>query len=337
MTTLHIFNPETDFALAHGANYTPPASIVGLRKKGMLTPTLYCREHDWIYVADIPEEGLKELPYYDIAVSKGIKIACDKDICAFNGYVLPWGWNQQIRNQLINRGVAEHLLKTEVEIETLRSLSHRRNAALLLRYMYSLANMEPPYPLPIEITDMNQLTQWLQNTKGGYIKAPWSSSGRGVRRALREDDRTLLQWAKGTLRRQNSIMAEVPWNRTFDFATEWWMTKDGKTRFLGYSVFEVDFHSQYIRNVTGTQEELKERINKATNYSWDKGNWLEIQKLSLEQTIGHKYNGPLGIDCLADEEGNVNPCVEVNMRLTMGMASLHKELPPEGIDEKQYL
>ena len=38
------------------------------------------------------------------------------------------------------------------------------------------------------------------------------------------------------------------------------------------------------------------------------------------------YVGPVGIDMLADKDGRVNPCVEINLRHTMGMtaAALYK-------------
>ena len=47
-----------------------------------------------------------------------------------------------------------------------------------------------------------------------------------------------------------------------------------------------------------------------------------MQSEILSRIVGHDYEGPAGIDMLVTSKGEVNLCVEINFRMTMGMANL---------------
>lgn len=51
---------------------------------------------------------------------------------------------------------------------------------------------------------------------------------------------------------------------------------------------------------------------------------IESQRLAIDSLIAPHYNGPVGIDMFSTVEGDLNPCVEINLRLTMGLAALWK-------------
>ena len=128
-----------------------------------------------------------------------------------------------------------------------------------------------------------------------------------------------MEWAHGVIRRQWSIIAEPSWNKRLDFATEWTI-RSGKPEFLGYSIFEASSRGKYHGNVEDSQENLLKRIQKAApSFGED---IIEAQKMALATHIAPFYEGPLGIDMLSDNEGNINSCVEINLRLTMGHLSL---------------
>lgn len=58
----------------------------------------------------------------------------------------------------------------------------------------------------------------------------------------------------------------------------------------------------------------------------EKGNNLASiisrQRLMLENYVAQYYEGPLGIDMMVTEEGNIHPCVEINIRNTMGRVAV---------------
>ena len=70
----------------------------------------------------------------------------------------------------------------------------------------------------------------------------------------------------------------------------------------------------------GTQSELENMIRQTTE-AWSDC-LLEKINAAIEQLIAHSYSGPLGIDMLVTESGAINPCVEINLRRTMGMEQL---------------
>lgn len=321
MKIVHIFNPETDFALASGAEYyTPPRNVVALRRKMALTPALFAKKGEYILLLDrISNEELTQLDHYDLVLSKGLIILPLDAQLPEDAVAKPWGWNLSMRKFLFNKGLDISMLPSEGDIANLRRLSHRRTTIAFLKEVYSLMDYTVPYPLPIELETEDAVSEWCEANIGGYLKAPWSSSGRGVYRVLRSDGDDIRGWVRGTLRRQGSLLAEPGWRRVFDFATEW-MVENGNVSFIGYSVFNVDDHSQYTGNVIDTQPNLKALIDDKSGGMCDR--CVEAQRVAIEKLIAPYYNGPLGIDCLIDDIGRINPCVEINMRMTMGMVPL---------------
>lgn len=319
MPVLHIFNPETEFALGHGGDYyTPPASVVELRKRLALLPSVYAAPGDYIMLMD-DIDGPTDADHQALVESKHLTVLpYDADLSALPADVTiePWGWNPSLRQWLVGHGVDQERLPTVAWIESLRELAHRRTTVAFLRRCglpFSL--------LPREMFNKHMAMEWCRTLGDGYIKAPWSSSGRGVYRCLNPDARDLQQWVFGTIRRQGSVMVEPAWDRLIDYATEWRLTY-GKAHFLGFSLFEVDAHCQYTRNVPGAQKDIEEYLTEHSSDDWKPVNVVAKQKEALEAIVAPHYSGLLGVDCLIDFDGNVNPCVEINMRRTMGMIGL---------------
>lgn len=317
MKTLHIFNCDTDYALADGTRfYTPPKNVIGVRNRLTLTPARYAATGDAILVyGDISR--IASLPYYDSALSKELELITPED--NLTRYIpRPWGWNHSIRQFLTQHGVKEDYLPDWKQIDILRTLSHRRTTIQMLNAM------QFEYQLPAELTTEEEIMQWCLSNPGGYLKAPWSSSGRGIYRVLSGWRNDIQSWCRGVLRRQGSILAEPGWNNQLDFATEWEISPRHEVRFIGYSVFHTDNHSQYIDNLKGSQSQLINHIDSVARGRL--GDTLAKQKAALEAIIAPYYYGPLGIDCLVDASGKINPCVEINLRLTMGRVEIDEHL-----------
>lgn len=314
--TIHVFNPETEYALACGdAHYTPPASVVRLRRENCLLPALWAAPGDAILLSDrMSDDELTALPYHDVLVDKRMRLLRHGETLASfdRPAIRPWGWNASLCYRLRRMGVAAQSIPAKAEIDAIRCLAHRRFTRRMLMHIGMDAEL-----LPVEFDDADAALEWCGRNIGGYLKAPWSSSGRGIFRVLEAGGEDLQGWIRGVIRRQGTLVAEIGWDRIADFATEWWLHA-GRVRFMGYSLFEVDAHSQYRRNLPLSQQEIYDTLC-ALGWSDD---ILALQMSALEELVAPRYSGPLGIDCLADLHGRINPCVEMNVRMTMGLAHI---------------
>ena len=110
-------------------------------------------------------------------------------------------------------------------------------------------------------------------------------------------------------------MVEPIYEKILDCATEWIMS-GGKATFLGVSVFEASGRGKYHRNIKANQLSLWNMIGVLTQQVIDK------QRYALQSVIGTDYDGPVGIDMLLTSTGTLHPCVELNLRRTMGHVAL---------------
>ncbi len=319
MRKIHIFNPESDYALAAGREYyTPPGQVVELRRRLSLTPAVYASPGDIILLLD-RDLDIDSLDGRSIALTKHLTIIT-RDFLATNldkreKFVAePWGWNYTIRQQLSD--VSDRIINypSLERIERLRELSHRRTTIDFLRHISPL--LAPEIQLPMEMTEPQECVDAFRQNNYLFFKAPWSSSGRGVLSTEGLDETRITPWLTGIIRRQGSVIMEKGYRRLLDFATEWFCT-EGKVDFLGFSIFEVSKQGRYQGNVEGSNEELEEKIRRVSS-KWDR-RYLDLQREAIELLIAPEYDGPLGIDMLITDEGNIHPCVEINLRHTMGM------------------
>lgn len=157
-------------------------------------------------------------------------------------------------------------------------------------------------------------------TPGCWMKAPWSSSGRGVINTGADMTAVLVeQWCRGILRRQGSVIGETPADRTADFASEWIIEKNEGVRFLGLSSFSTSPRGKYISNESLPQSEIRRRFDSLSKIQVDEV--VSIQKEILKKVLVG-YHGPCGVDMLIDRSGHLRPFVELNLRQTMGMLHL---------------
>lgn len=320
---IHIFNPDTDYALAADMSYyTAPSHVVDLRARFALLPAIYAKSGDAILLMDSPENGIANLKYYDVVQQKNLSLIYPDESklnnSKYNGYMAsPWGWNRQIKQFLNERFDKLHGIPDGTKLKAIRELSHRRNTIKMLK---SISGISSEISLPVEIFEIEEGLKVFRENKALYFKAPWSSSGRGI---LLTDDlevKHVEPWLRGIIRRQGSVIVEQAYQRILDFATEWIMEK-GAARFLGFSVFNVSRRGKYHSNLELPQKDLLEIIKKATIDNIRV--IVDCQKSALELNIGSRYDGPVGIDMLVTKNGHINPCVEMNIRKTMGMINLH--------------
>ena len=309
-----IFNPDTDYALAaFDDNYTSPKAVALFTRAnaGLLLP--FAGPDDIIAPYDDPRAAAKAVASLR---AEGI-----------TPIIRPWGWNPTICRRLIAAGVDSSPPPSRYSLLALRNLAHRRTTIAANHLLNQLlaeagANSRHISPLPKEFTDADAALGWLDTVGDAFFKMPWSSSGRGVIRVADFTDsrrEELRKWLSGAIRRQGSVMGETAADKCLDFATEWWIgaTDRREVKFLGLSVFAAGDNGRYLANSDADDTEL---LNKIRSVAPDFGDiWIEAQRAMLSRIVAPGYQGPVGIDMLASTDGAIRGCIELNLRLTMGL------------------
>lgn len=289
--TLHIFNPENDMALADGkAGYTPPATIQQMRRELYGLPYWWAEDDDQVWDGTSP-----------LRLEPG-------DV------IRPWGWSPALKHQLRLAGVGEEFLPTDEALRSLRQRSHRQTA------VEALAAIRADLPGDDLAGESRLCHTWqeVQHTASAWgqvlLKAPWSSSGKGLMRA---DNPQAEGWAQRILRQQGAVVAERWMDRVADLALEFWV-EAGVARYEGLSLFTTDERGAYQSGLVAPEGEkmayLAQMINPAT--------MAAVQQWWMRRLAGIDYEGPVGIDMLLTREGRLCPCVEINWRMTMGLVSV---------------
>lgn len=310
---LLLFNPDTEYALASGASfYTPPASVAKLAHDLRLLPQVWARPDDIILV-DSPEELHSRCQLASWDSLQDLFEECPDLV------VEPWGWNHALRRRLLDAGVPEAVLPSISALDRLRTLAHRRTTISLNARWNDLVAESERVDVPVELRTEEECLNFYRSNPGCWLKAPWSSSGRGVVNTGADmTEAHVRPWCHGILRRQGSVMGETPACRVADFATEWRM-RGGVASYLGLSSFTTSRRGKYISNNPAPQADLESEFKGVARLPTDRV--IELQKCIIESVLTD-YEGLLGIDILVERSGAVRPFVEVNLRRTMGMLYL---------------
>lgn len=343
---LHIFNPEHDIALAHGSPlFTSPRAGRQLRADLGFLPALWAGEESVVWT-DQPQEAWQAVRRLGLDVPPGLFIDTPslRRLARQVEAVDPWGWDAALCHQLQRLGVNPRILPTAEELEEVRALSHRRTAKELLDSIQptslidntignSIKEKEEVIETTskavelrgeaIEVKDEAALLQQLARWPEAVLKAPWSSSGRGVRMVSAPVHSSVLQWALGVMRRQGSLMVEPLYHKAADFGMEFSANAEGFT-YLGLSLFDTS-GSAYTGNVLATEEEKRAKI--ARYLSPTQIDSLRQLVLHCLEAISPRFRlGPFGIDMMIvrteDGKTRVHPCVEINFRRTMGHVAI---------------
>ena len=328
---LHIFNPEHDIALASNlANFTAPHAGRQLRANLGFLPALWAADGDAVLVDDVASaERLwnvtnKKLKNVTI---KQLKNRSQKEVTFITGKqpmdfrqmtaIDVWGWDRALKASLQRKGVDASLLPSDDYIERVRQLSHRRTAAQLLPRLRQEGTVGEAFECST-IDDVNLL---LNNYGHVVVKAPWSSSGRGVRFVEADNlQPNIWSWLRNILVRQGSVMVEPYYHKVKDFAMEFSADGKGHIRYEGLSLFHTA-NGAYVGNILATEQTKRDMLSRYVSLSLiDSICEAIIDYLDLED-----YCGPFGIDMMVVRENDrllLHPCVEINLRRTMGHVAL---------------
>ena len=316
---LYIFNPWHDMALA---NFTPyykiPSEILRMTNDLAFLPLWYAPDDTLI---KIPDTESAECFCSQVSVlNKDFHERFTADI--ISGEISPWGWSPALVHMLANGGVESGFLPDVKLLDQIRYLSGRQRCVDVLTHFSSV---DGTCGETFCCHDMDEVKIHLSSYDKIILKAPWSGSGRGLCRVSSENWTSNVEgWASRILRTQGCIMAEPLYNKVCDFAMEFYSSPDGEVTFAGYSLFETDDFGNYKQNILMSDSRIEYRL---LEYGIRPETLYEVRNKLLEifnQMIGGIYTDYFGVDMmLCNHNGRtlLHPCVEINMRMNMGVVS----------------
>ena len=332
---IHIFNPEHDIALGAGSDrFTAPHAACRLRADLGFLPALWAEDGDYVLVDDVETAKIASRHMGNlmhrvqfITPNRLVTLSVDDS----NTAILPWGWDMALCRRLTtyNPDLA-CFMPDEVVISRIRILSNRRFAAeKLLPHL-----IDGDDRLIGQSRYLRDADEVWKATRGDecVLKAPWSSSGRGIRYVLHDEKhpeesyRTYLQgWIRNVVKQQGGVMLEPLYRKVKDVGAEFIVDEIGEVRFLGLSVFKT-VNGAYTGNVLASEADKRTMIGRYIDLALLDYNVKHIMQI-LSPYFKGVYVGAFGVDMMivTDEHNGrflLHPCVELNLRRTMGHVAL---------------
>jgi hypothetical protein len=293
-----------------------------------ILPAWYAEKGDYVYTeTDVPPGFLSLLPE---AIRPEVTIVSREAFQASpfpEMLAAPWGLSPQsagFYQELMSRyGLA---IELPVWKEAYAALMGRQTGAACFKRIAGLLPSHAFPSVPLFFSGWPAIEAWLcQHPGASVIKTPYSSSGRGLlwlrEGALKEKDRN---WIRGALNKQGCVSVEPALEAIRDFALEFFINEQGEVSYEGISVFDTSPQGAYRGNRLMRQEALEHLITLAAG----KALFRQVKEATAV-AIGEVYAGYagyIGVDMLvyraADGTSALHPCIEVNMRYTMGMAAI---------------
>ena len=341
----YIFHPTCELAVASGIHYYQPNKRLQQFEQDLqFMPVFLSRPGDWILLSEesvIPEGFYEDLGWGE-RVWRDIS-SLKNDVESGNvlnslGRLKPWGWSPQMHHRL---EFLKPFCKSEFEAgkmgewnPKLSSFYSRHFSRLFLQKLYEQIGHYSWVDQKIQPTicfQPEEVRRLLDSHGKLMLKAPFSSSGRGLQKLSKPNWHSYhQQWTESILRSQGSVMVEPLLDKVADFAFQFYIHEDKRIEFYGRSFFQTDSNGKYQGNfLGGWPESMNSEIYDQLPYDFMDTVFRGIKTVLIESRLPDNYSGPLGIDAMIyrDQEGQlkVQPCLEINLRYTMGFVALEIE------------
>lgn len=339
---IYLFNPTCEYAVANGRTSWQPNRLLQKMEEDLGSlPLFFAQPNDIVLVKKLPPpEFLTSLQEINIIPPHFLQldeIRTNQDfICQPKNKLLPWGWSPAAHKLLepLKPFCSPAFLQSPTASwkPEYREIYSKKFALNLLKLL--LSELPPEKVLPAQLIPRvcttkpeieNQMRKWDKI----MVKAPWSSSGRGLQRVTKTPVIEKV-WEKllGIISDQGYVIVEPLLNKVLDMAFQFEI-KNGNISYLGISRFLTDEKGQYQGNfLNGWPDELNPEAKKFA----EKLPEMIVKPLAkaIENSLLAKfYEGHFGVDTLIfrDQQNKlrVNPCLEINVRQNMGLLSLHLE------------
>lgn len=337
LSNIYIYNPTCEIAIANGTlSFFPNKTLSKFEKDLDVLPLCFTNKNDVLLVRQLPDQQ-----FIDLLNQAGIEIPQFKLLHAAlqdDDFIKQpikalhaWGWSPRIHHIL-------KPFKTSCSKEFLdqpnaywkdehRDLYGRKTGLNVLKDFLSKSKSDKYIASNLIAricTSIPEIEELINEWKQIVIKAPLSSSGRGLQ-VLRQShlNDSIIQWINGTLEAQGYVTVEALLDKKYDFSLQYYCDGKGNLNYMGPGFFETNSNGQYGGNLLGGMPNyLLNELSEAQMKELSDG----IRESIAKSDISENYTGNLGVDCLLfkDKQGEikVQPCVEINMRYNMGTLAL---------------
>lgn len=317
---LYIFNPDHDLALAHGgANFTAPAAARRLAEDFAALPAWYAEEGSLVLAPPGCNNAyLKQ--WREVFPSLPLSIA-PAEVSGRDLRVMPWGWNPVLRKSLARMGIDSRLLPTDEALDTIRRYAHRRFPSVLLPHL----RLEGTCGESFLFENPGDIKHFVENREKCVLKAPLSGSGKGLTWCKGVYTYGIGNWCNRVLEQQGAVVGEPAYDKQMDFSMQFHC--GAEVKFLGYSLFRTSPAGAYTGSTLTGDDDVKRRLNGYLPPELPARAQAKLEQLLTGELSG-KYEGHLSVDMMVCRfpdypHYRLHPCVEINLRMTMGMLS-HK-------------
>lgn len=345
-TNIYYFNPTCELAVANGSfSYQPPLLLQEMERDLSALPFAFCNENDFVLTENPPSTGFLQrlkivgfdLPnFYSLAELESLPDG------SFDA-IYPWGWSQAAHFKLKNLKAkcTDKFRKSKVfDWKDEHKLLFERSTSL--DFLTELLDNNPPdwfitkEMAGKKVTNCKEIELLLEKHSRLVLKAPMSSSGRGIQ-IIRNDklNTSNKQWISGVLKQQNYLIAEPYLERLIDLSFQFRVLSDTKIEYLGFSIFETNSNGQYRGTLIHPDLNTILPDENATELIEMISAMADIISNALEKSIyANWHRGFLGVDAMMFRHQKsllIQPCVEINSRMNMGILTmfLEKRIHPE--------
>ena len=313
---LHLFNPENDLALADGSfNYCPPPAAAQIAYDLASLPLWFAAARDCVVLPCDVHKEYHSVMSRMFAMPAIYAPSTQRSVTSLS----PWGWSAQMHRRFKAMGF-DGILPTDDTIASIRELSNRRSSIKILSALKQQGVDTPPLPQYFMLPD--DVALFVNSRPRCVVKAPWSGSGKGIAWGIGRVETPMEHFYKGVIRRQGGVVCEEFLNGKVEFAMEFYT--DGDTvSFAGYSLFK-SLQGSYSGNILAGDSAIEQFLEQ-----YIAPTQLQKVKALLPGVLGtllcgSGYVGYFGVDMMIYESDGtlrLNPCMELNLRMNMGMVS----------------
>lgn len=330
------FNPTCELAVANGSPYYTAPALLRRFEEELAPVMLFLSNNNDLIIKEIPvsdrfTEQLWEyaFPCPVFLQKQDIPAELEKRDCNIIR-INPWGMSpaESYYFQFLNRYAATDWLPDMKKLYE-RETSVRFLKQIIRRYRNDL--FPKPEELPLIVKSVAEIEHCLQKWDMLVIKAPLSSSGRGLQ-VIRKKSLSVSnkQWIETNLKQQHYLVAEKWYNKILDISFQFKIGKEKQVDYLGTSYFITNTNGQYqghhLHFAAGEQLRVPMALLDETAEC--------LQNELCQSLYAETYTGYLGIDAMLYRDENelkIHPCLEINARSTMGTVSksIEKYIHPE--------
>lgn len=329
--TLYFFNPTAEMAVANGIySYKPPELLQRFEKEMAAIMLYFAGPQDVIIVDNYPDQGfLDQIKTIKPGLPRFLTIEEIANSDETYKNLVPWGWSPVVYKTLesILPKLGDEFSKGMWASweEKYKAIYSRETAQKVLE---AICKYEHPLIAPYRtlkaqfVSDISDIESALSLWGQVVLKAPFSSSGRGIQMLRKTQlNKSILAWINSIVSKQKGLMLEPLLQKIADLSFHFYFDGQSEPIYLGTVFFDTNKNGQfkgcYLRQHPDTS--VNDFIQ---DYIDQEG--IQIILKEMKQSFG-SFKGYMGIDAMLIKNNNemkLHPCVEINPRMTMGLLNL---------------